>query len=98
MANYVRRLVSGGKARFKDASLDVELDLAYLTDHLLVMGFPAAGVEALYRNRREDARRFLEARHGKDYWVFNFCPLRENSYPAELFGGRVNRFPFPDHQ
>jgi phosphatidylinositol-3,4,5-trisphosphate 3-phosphatase/dual-specificity protein phosphatase PTEN len=58
----------------------------------------ATGFEALYRNRREDAKRFLEHRHGKSFWVFNLCPVNENSYPASLFDGRVSRYPFPDHQ
>lgn len=119
MSNFVRRIVSGDKARFKDHELDIELgqavqrisvqpvyhilrchfvDLVYVTDHVIIMGFPAAGVESFYRNRREDAKKFLEHRHGKNFWVYNFCPLRENSYPASLFDGRVSRYPFPDHQ
>jgi phosphatidylinositol-3,4,5-trisphosphate 3-phosphatase/dual-specificity protein phosphatase PTEN len=97
MAEFLRRLVSGGKARFKDPNLDLELDLAYVTDQVIVMGYPAAGIEGLYRNRREDAQRFLTARHGSDFWVFNFCPVRENFYDKSVFGGRVSRYPFPDH-
>lgn len=98
MANFVRRIVSGNKARFKDVHLDIELDLVYVTDNIIIMGFPATGVEGLYRNHRDDAKRFLEHRHGKNFWVFNFCPLKENSYSASLFDGRVSRYPFPDHQ
>lgn len=97
MANIARRIVSGNKSRFKDSTLNLELDLAYITDHVIVMGFPAAGIEGLYRNRREDAKKFLDSRHGTNYWIFNFCPIRENSYPAAYFGGRVSRYPFPDH-
>ncbi|KAL5498509.1 TEP1 [Sanghuangporus vaninii] len=97
MANFVRRIVSGDKARFKDKHLDLELDLVYVTDQIIIMGFPATGVEGIFRNRREDAKKFLDYRHGKNYWVFNFCPLRENSYPASFFDGRVSRYPFPDH-
>lgn len=97
MAEFLRRLVSGGKARFKDPNLDLELDLAYVTDQLIVMGYPAAGIEGLYRNRREDAQRFLTSRHGSDFWVFNFCPVKENFYNKSVFGGRVSRYPFPDH-
>ncbi|EMD31886.1 hypothetical protein CERSUDRAFT_119176 [Gelatoporia subvermispora B] len=97
MADFVRRLVSGNKARFKDEDLHLELDLAYITDRVIVMGFPAAGIEGLYRNRREDAKKFLEHRHGKNYWIFNFCPVKENTYPADIFDGRVSRYPFPDH-
>ncbi|CDO74848.1 hypothetical protein BN946_scf184280.g8 [Trametes cinnabarina] len=97
MGDFIRRLVSGNKARFKDEELDLELDLAYITDQVIVMGYPATGIEGLYRNRREDAKKFLDHHHGKNYWVFNFCPIRENSYPDSVFEGRVSRYPFPDH-
>lgn len=97
LTSFVRRLVSGPKARFKDEKLGVDLDLAYLTDRIIMMGYPASGVESLYRNDGDDVRKFLDHRHGKNYWVFNFCPLNENSYPASLFDGRVSRYPFPDH-
>ncbi|KAI0746880.1 phosphatases II [Daedaleopsis nitida] len=97
MADYVRRLVSGNKARHKDNELDVELDLVYITDNVIVMGYPASGIEGYYRNRREDAKKFLEHHHGKNFWVFNFCPIKENSYSASFFDGRVSRYPFPDH-
>ncbi|KAF8580595.1 phosphatases II [Ramaria rubella] len=97
MANYVRKLVSGNKARFRDEELDLDLDLVYVTDQLIIMGFPAGGLEGFYRNRREDAKKFLDHRHQDNYWVFNFCPLAENSYDATVFGGRVSRYPFPDH-
>ncbi|PPQ66952.1 hypothetical protein CVT26_009983 [Gymnopilus dilepis] len=97
MTDYIRRLVSGNRARFKDNNLGLELDLTYVTDQVIIMGYPATGIEALYRNRRQDAKKFLEHRHGKNYWVFNFCPLKENSYDPEAFEGRVSRYPFPDH-
>ncbi|KAH7907571.1 hypothetical protein BJ138DRAFT_1137484 [Hygrophoropsis aurantiaca] len=97
MTDYLRRLVSGNKARFKDEKLNLELDLVYVTDQIIVMGYPATGMEGFYRNRREDAKKFLDYRHGKNFWVFNFCPEKENSYPASVFDGRVSRYPFPDH-
>ena len=62
------------------------------------MGFPAIGVEGLYRNSRRDVKRFLDTRHKDKYHVFNFCPLAENGYPAETFNEHVSRYPFPDHQ
>jgi phosphatidylinositol-3,4,5-trisphosphate 3-phosphatase/dual-specificity protein phosphatase PTEN len=98
MTDYVRRLVSGNKARFKDGMLNLELDLVYVTDSVIIMGYPASGIEGLYRNRREDAYKFLTHHHGTNFWVFNFCPIKENSYPSSVFDGRVSRYPFPDHQ
>lgn len=120
MTEYIRRIVSGNKARFKDNDLKLELgklsevgwdkgykyasnwnywtDLVYVTDRVIIMGYPASGIEGLYRNRREDAKRFLESRHGKNFWVFNFCPLKENAYDPAFFDSRVSRYPFPDHQ
>ncbi|KAJ6486884.1 phosphatases II [Mycena sanguinolenta] len=97
MTDFIRRLVSGNKARFVDGNLNLELDLIYLTDRVIIMGYPAEGLESFYRNNRDDAKKFLEHRHGKNFWVFNFCPMKENSYPANFFDGRVSRYPFPDH-
>lgn len=97
MTSIARRIVSGQKARFKDPTLDLDLDLTYVTDHLIIMGFPASGVASLYRNKRSDVRRFLDKRHDDLYRVYNFCPVTENSYDADEFYGRVSRFPFPDH-
>ncbi|KAF7336087.1 Phosphatases II [Mycena sanguinolenta] len=60
--------VFGNKARFVDGNLNLELDLIYLTDRVIIMGYPAEGFESFYRNKREDAKRFLEHRHGKNFW------------------------------
>ncbi|KAI3621455.1 ptenb protein [Moniliophthora roreri] len=96
MTDYIRRLVSGNKARFKDD--EFELDLVYLTPRLIIMGYPASGLESLYRNPRGEVKKFLEGRHGKGFWVWNLCPLRENEYTGkEVFDGRVTRWPWPDH-
>ncbi|KAI6032431.1 hypothetical protein EDC04DRAFT_2898130 [Pisolithus marmoratus] len=85
---YIRRLVSGSKARLKDDELGTDLDLVYVTNQIIVMGFPATGLESIYRNRRADVQRFLSARHGQDFWVFNFCPTTENLYDESVFDGK----------
>ncbi|CDS01429.1 hypothetical protein [Sporisorium scitamineum] len=97
MASIARRIVSGQKTRFQDPLLHLDLDLTYVTDHIIIMGFPASGVASLYRNKRSDVRRFLDKRHDDLYRVYNFCPVTENSYDADEFYARVSRFPFPDH-
>ncbi|WAQ91021.1 hypothetical protein PtA15_13A421 [Puccinia triticina] len=95
--NAIRKLVSGNKTRLKDAQVGVELDLCYLTPQIILMGFPASGIETLYRNSRKQVKRWLEARHALAYRIYNFCPLTENGYDSAYFHHQVHRFPFPDH-
>jgi phosphatidylinositol-3,4,5-trisphosphate 3-phosphatase/dual-specificity protein phosphatase PTEN len=61
------------------------------------MGYPAVGFSALYRNRRRDVLRFINARHANKWWIWNLCPLYENAYSPESMHSRVSRYPFPDH-
>ncbi|WWC86688.1 uncharacterized protein L201_001565 [Kwoniella dendrophila CBS 6074] len=95
--DYVRKIVSGNKARFIDPDNAVNLDLVYVTDRIIIMGYPAVGVAGLYRNRRRDVLKFINSRHGEKWWIWNLCPLYENAYSPESMHGRVSRYPFPDH-
>ncbi|WWD21702.1 hypothetical protein CI109_106189 [Kwoniella shandongensis] len=95
--DYVRKIVSGNKARYVDPAAAVNLDLVYVTDRIIIMGYPASGVAGLYRNRRRDVLKFLNSRHGEKWWIWNLCPLYENAYSPESMHGRVSRYPFPDH-
>ncbi|WVO14791.1 hypothetical protein L204_102429 [Cryptococcus depauperatus] len=95
--DYIRKLVSGNKARFIDPVNAVNLDLVYVTDRIIIMGYPAIGIAGLYRNKRRDVLRFINSRHGEKWWIWNLCPLYENAYSPEDMHGRVSRYPFPDH-
>jgi phosphatidylinositol-3,4,5-trisphosphate 3-phosphatase/dual-specificity protein phosphatase PTEN len=97
MPDFVRRLISGPKARYVDSKLGFDLDLVYVTDRLIIMGWPASSLEALYRNRRKDVRKFLDGKHGGKYRIYNLCPCSENTYDSDEFYGSVSRYPFPDH-
>lgn len=90
-----RSLVSQNKKRIRRNGFD--LDLTYLTNRIIVMGFPAVGLEHTYRNPRAELRHFLNDNHGKDYKVFNFCCEAGRGYSPSLFDGRVERYPFLDH-
>ncbi|GAA5986016.1 hypothetical protein JCM11641_004902 [Rhodosporidiobolus odoratus] len=102
MTDFARRIVSGKKSRFVHDGFD--LDLVQLTNRIIIMGYPASGFAALYRNKRSDVLRFLEP-FAPHYKIFNLCPLYENSYDASAFthkgidreGEPVARFPWPDH-
>lgn len=62
-----------------------DLDLTYITSRLIVMSFPAEGLESTYRNHIEDVRAFLESRK-KKYIVIN---VSGRSYNAHKFGPNV---------
>lgn len=89
-----RHLVSKKKKRFREDGFD--LDLSYITPSIIAMGFPSRGLEALYRNPMSQVKRFLEKRHPEHYKVYNLCS--ERSYDPLHFHGRVEHFPFDDHQ
>ena len=59
--NRLRNLVSKEKRRFKDEKYD--LDLTYINDKIIAMGFPSSGSEAAYRNDADDVYQFFEERH-----------------------------------
>jgi phosphatidylinositol-3,4,5-trisphosphate 3-phosphatase/dual-specificity protein phosphatase PTEN len=90
-----RSLVSKKKKRIRKNGFD--LDLTYLTDRIIVMGFPAVGIEHMYRNPRAELKRFLDKNHGENYKVFNFCCEAGRGYPSSAFDGRAERYPFLDH-
>lgn len=51
-----------------------------LGPHLLdtrVTGFPAVGIDGLFRNPRAEIVRLLEERHAGHYHVYNFCDERK---------------------
>ncbi|KAL0478693.1 dual-specificity protein phosphatase PTEN [Acrasis kona] len=91
--SLVRRIVSKNKRRTQEDGFD--LDLTYVTDKIIAMGFPSVNVESLYRNPRNKVIQFLEQKHGKAFKVYNLCSERD--YEDDAFEGRVARFPFDDH-
>jgi hypothetical protein len=92
-----RKAVSGHKQRYEKDGFS--LDMTYLgkDKRIIVHGFPAVGIEHIYRNPRFELRRFFDERHKDHYKVFNFCCEPGRGYPAEDFHGRVERYPFKDH-
>ena len=88
--DLVRSLVSKQKRRW-DAD-GFNLDLTYITDSIIAMGFPSEGTEGLFRNPLSEVQRFLKERHGEQFRVYNLCI--ERSYKPEKFAGRVAVYPF----
>ena len=85
LVRLLRGLVSKRKRRFLDEGTGLDLDLSYITDALVATGYPATGLETLYRNPAWQLQRLLAARHGLARCrVWNLCI--ERSYAAELLG------------
>ncbi|QDZ21055.1 tensin phosphatase [Chloropicon primus] len=102
LTRFARSLVSQKKRRYKDSEYD--LDLSYITENVIAMGFPAGDrssgvlgyVEGLYRNHMGHVTSFLDEKHpGGKYKIYNLCS--ERTYDAALFDGKVASFPFDDH-
>lgn len=60
-------------------------------------GYPAVGVEYLFRNPRSEVLEFLEERHQGNYFVFNFCDEPKRCYSPSVFEERAKCFPIEDH-
>ena len=94
-ANIFKRLVSKKKRRLQTEYFD--LDMAYITERIIGMGFPATGTETIYRNSLQDLKLFLDRFH-EEYKIYNLCIEKGRIYTKDLWGERkVGLFPFNDH-
>lgn len=95
-ANCIKRLVSKNKRRFEDEYYD--LDMTYITDRVIAMGFPSSGCETLYRNSIADVIKFFHYYHHDKVKIYNLCLENERIYPKSHFQrGEVGLFPALDH-
>lgn len=95
-----RYLVSQKKLRTVDRDVPhggVDLDLKEVHAGIVCMGYPATGVEALYRNKYDDVVRYLDYKYKTEYMVYNLCRESAYQYTHDKFHGRIRCFPFFDH-
>ena len=91
----IRGAVSKKKRRYQRDGFD--LDLTYITDRIVAMGFPAEGKEATFRNPMAEVQRFMELKHRKHYRVYNLCCEPDRQYDSAKFQDEVALFGFKDH-
>ena len=94
-ANCFKRLVSKKKRRLQNEFYD--LDMCYITERVIGMGFPSTGCESFYRNSLEETKSFLDKYH-QEYKIYNLCIEKDRIYPKDYFiNKKVGLFPFNDH-
>lgn len=95
-ANLLKRLVSKKKRRFQDSQFD--LDMSYITDKVIAMGYPSTGMETLYRNDLQDVIKFFKVKHNDEVKVYNLCLEKDRIYNKNVFPNeKVGLFPANDH-
>ena len=95
-ANIMKRLVSKQKRRYQDENFD--LDMSYITDRVIAMGYPSIGCETVYRNSLTDVVNFFHKKHNDKVKIYNLCLEKERIYNKNLFSkSSVGLFPATDH-
>jgi hypothetical protein len=93
----LKTAVSKDKNRMRQDGYD--LDLTYITNYVVALGYPADGIQASIRNKREDVIKFFKSRHGVNVKIYNLCIEKSKRYTQEdipEFGYQM--YPFCDHQ
>ena len=65
----IKQLVSKNKRRFQEDGFDLEL--SYLMDNVLAMGYLSESMESWYIKSLEDVKRFMEEQNKDHYKVYN---------------------------
>ncbi|KAK3618288.1 Telomerase protein component 1 [Elasticomyces elasticus] len=93
MASLLRAIVSSPRNRHSES----DLDLCYITDHLIATSGPGASYpQHLYRNPLKDLVKFLDSKH-RDHWAIWEFRAEGTGYEDDEVYGRIRHYPWPDH-
>ncbi|KAG2413285.1 hypothetical protein HFD88_002474 [Aspergillus terreus] len=92
-ASILRQIVAGPRLQHPEAGLD----LCYVTDNIIATSGPSANYpQRAYRNPLDGLVRFLDAKHGENWCIWEFR-AEGTGYPDDQVYGRIHHYPFPDH-
>ena len=57
---------------------DFDLDLTYITDRIIAMGYPAKHMEGMYRNKFDHVEKFFRKNHPNEVKVYNLCVEKDD--------------------
>lgn len=66
-----KAIVSRNRLRYTDA--DFNLDLSYITNRVIAMGYPGSGLKSLVRNNLDDVLVYFKRYHGLKLKIYNMC-------------------------
>jgi len=92
LANKIKHAVSQNRNRYVDG--DYDLDLTYITNRIIAMGFPGDGLKGLYRNDSQAIAQFLGKYHHGRFMIFNLSQL---TYGEDKFENNVMSMGWPDN-
>lgn len=92
LSTAIKHAVSQNRCRFVDSHYD--LDLTYITNRIIAMGFPGDGLRSLYRNNGVQIAAFLHQYHPNHFMIFNLSQLE---YDKDKFDNNVMLMGWPDH-
>ncbi|KAL5348202.1 Telomerase protein component 1 [Pseudogymnoascus australis] len=93
MANLLRQIIAGPRARHADSNLD----LCYVTPFIIATSGPSGTYPQLaYRNPLDKLVSYLDKSHGEDWCIWEFR-AEGTGYPDKEVRDKVRHYPFPDH-
>lgn len=95
---YLRAAVASPKLLYDHGMPNGEvLDMAYLTDELLISAGPTNDYRrSFYRPATKELKQYLDANHKDDWLVYNFR-AEPSGYEDSEFDNKVIHLPFRDH-
>ncbi|CCE86762.1 Piso0_005272 [Millerozyma farinosa CBS 7064] len=98
MKNLIRSIVSAPKQVYYDNNLDIQFDLSYVTDQVIVSAGPVRNTfKEIYRYPVKDLVKILEFNHRDQWYIWNFRSEGLGYSENDVFH-KISSFLFPDHQ